>query len=246
MFLRKCPLGLVTTSTALVVTTLLIAAASAVTGENQPQSPKPIFIVGAHTALHDPGTSILNAPTMRSQWGRTLLPTNAGVEHIRHQLRLSRFHFALLLFLCGICVGAAVLCFLSSVIQHRSVSALIKDVEIAKQHASALKIQVMNRVLKDAIALSLKTENFSEAARRTAASAQRDHVLATHAEIEAKEAERIANARARAAHYEGVAAHAAPKSELGHAAIVDILRNADEWEYQVLQEAKKLAVEEAK
>jgi hypothetical protein len=130
--------------------------------------------------------------------------------------------------------------------QHRSVSALIKDAEIAAQRASARKVQEMECELKEAITLSLKTDNFSEAARQTAATTRRDQVLAMHAEIEEKEAERIATARARAAYYEGMAAHAAPKSGLEHAAIVDILRNADEWEYQVLQEAKKLAVEESK
>jgi hypothetical protein len=71
-------------------------------------------------------------------------------------------------------------------------------------------------------------------------------MLAASAQIANKEADRLANGKARAAHYEEVAAYASPKSEVSHAAIVDILRKADEWEYLVLQEAKKLAVEESR
>jgi len=180
---------------------------------------------------------------MVSRWERAVVPTNARVEHFRRRLRLSRFHFAGLLVLCGFFIGAVVLSVLSCVFRYRSVSALIKGAEIAVQRASARKIQDMERELKEGIALSLKTDGFSEAARQAAATAGRDGILAAHAAVEAKEAERLANARARAAHYEGVAAYAAPRSELGHAAIVEILREADEWEYKVLQEAKRLAIE---
>jgi hypothetical protein len=100
-----------------------------------------------------------------------------------------------------------------------------------------------DKEFREALALFLKTDNFSDIACRTAAAMTRGEMLAISARITDKEAERLASAKARAAHYENLAAYASVESGLDPAAIVEILQKADQWEYRVLQEAKKIATE---
>ncbi len=202
-------------------------------------------------ASHKPTKSLVQEITNHRSAAKAsgtahLIPTNADVEHFRHGLGLSRFHFALLLSVCGAGGTLLVLVFLSYMFQCRSVAVAMKDAEIAAKRASALKVHEMERELKEAIALSLKTESFSEAACETTAAVRRDELLSAHAEIEAKEAERLINAKIRAAHFERLAAQASARSGMGHAELVHILRQADEWEFRVLQAAKKLATEVSK
>jgi|GEM_PF-3803203 len=236
----------------LLAATLFIAVASATKADNAHRPAAPTQSSGAPpTDSQKPTKSLVqektnNKSAVKADGDTHFTPTNADVEHFRHSLRLSRFHFALLLLLCGACGSGVVLVVLSSVFQSRSVSAANRDAECAAKRASGRKVQEMERELQEAFTLALKTENFSEAACQAAAAARRDEVLFAHAQIAAKEAERLLNVKIHAAHFEKLAAQASSRSEMGHAALVDILRRADEWEFRVLQAAKKLALEESK
>ena len=95
--------------------------------------------------------------------------------------------------------------------------------------------------LENAVALSLKTQEFSDAACEAAALAQLDHLLTVHAQIEMKEAQRQLQSKKREAHYAQLAKYTAANSSLDEAKIIEILRKADEWEYRVLEEAKAIA-----
>jgi hypothetical protein len=97
--------------------------------------------------------------------------------------------------------------------------------------------------LESAIALKLKTDDFSDAACRLAAMARRDAILAAHAEIEKKTAHRLCQSDEMESFYAKVARYAARRTNFNKEQMVGILRNADEWEFRVLQEAKRQATE---
>jgi hypothetical protein len=97
--------------------------------------------------------------------------------------------------------------------------------------------------LQEAFALSFETNGFDDAACRAVAAARLDEILAAHASIETKEAERILNTKSRDIDREKKAAYAVSRCDLDKTDVIETLRGAEEWPYRVLQEAKGLAVE---
>lgn len=99
--------------------------------------------------------------------------------------------------------------------------------------------------LDQALSLQLKTGGFSDDACRAAAAARRQRILDAHSEIERKEAQRIREARAFEEGYAQTARLAGKEAAFDRRQLIDALRKAHGWEYRVLQEAKRQAVEES-
>ena len=99
--------------------------------------------------------------------------------------------------------------------------------------------------LNRALTLKLKTGDFSESACRAAAAAKRDEILAGHAEIERMAAYRLRHGKHVESYYNHIASRAARQTKLTKEELVDILHQATEWEFRVLQEAKRQATEAA-
>jgi hypothetical protein len=91
--------------------------------------------------------------------------------------------------------------------------------------------------LNQALALSLATDNFSDAACREAARQEHARILECRKAIEKVEAERRLNAKTRATEDLKIAAYGASRSNFGRDALIEILGKADEWPYRVLREA---------
>jgi hypothetical protein len=102
---------------------------------------------------------------------------------------------------------------------------------------------VWDQELQEAFALSFETNGFDDAACQAVAAARLDEILASHASIEAKEAERVVSTKVRASELEKIAAYAISRCDLDKNDVIETLRGADGWPYRVLQEAKKLSVE---
>jgi hypothetical protein len=109
--------------------------------------------------------------------------------------------------------------------------------EKRKQHAARIRSQWDKR-LKDAFALAIATQNFSEAACRDAASAAVDDILEKREAIEGDEAERVLKSKERELEYARIAEHGATTSDYDADVIVQMLRDMDEWPYRVLREAQ--------
>ncbi len=97
--------------------------------------------------------------------------------------------------------------------------------------------------LQEAFALSFETNGFDDAACRAVAAARRDEILASHASIEAKEAERILSTKSRDTERDKKAAYAISRCDLDKTDVTETLRGAEEWPYRVLKEAKNLSAE---
>lgn len=107
----------------------------------------------------------------------------------------------------------------------------------------SLSRQTLQQDLDHALTLAVKTDNFSESFCRAAAAAKRPEILAVHSQTEKREVERLHHASYFEGYYRRVARYAASRTGIEKARIVEMMRQAHVWEYRVLQEAKRLAVE---
>ena len=98
---------------------------------------------------------------------------------------------------------------------------------------------------EEALALSLATDGFSDAACRMRAINGLNEVLEVASKIEADESKRRTTSLKTEAKYARIAKYAARRCPMDEQTIIDMLRAADEWPYRVLQMAKKLQQEEA-
>ncbi|MDT8067953.1 MAG: hypothetical protein ROO76_07265 [Terriglobia bacterium] len=92
--------------------------------------------------------------------------------------------------------------------------------------------------LQDALALKLATDNFSDAACWDAAHDGQKEILDRRAVIEDAEAARLLDSKNRDTQYRRIASHAVLLCDLTEEAVIDMLRNADVWDYRVLREAE--------
>ncbi len=113
-----------------------------------------------------------------------------------------------------------------------------RNAENAQQLAIERQNDADDKRAHAAIALSLATDNFSDPACWDAAHDGLDKILARREAIEDAEAARRLNAKKHKDDYLRIAARAASTSDFSEAAIVEILRKADEWDYRMLREAE--------
>jgi hypothetical protein len=98
--------------------------------------------------------------------------------------------------------------------------------------------------IKKAIALSLSTGDFSDPACLAIARHQRDEILKDARKYEAAEAARLLRAKDRKEEDCKAAAEWVKHSDLSETEILNVLQNADMWDYRLLLAAKALAQKE--
>jgi hypothetical protein len=110
-------------------------------------------------------------------------------------------------------------------------------------HRRARLHEHFRQLVERALTLRLQTDNFSEDACHAAAAAKREQLLAGHAEIEKRAAGRLREAHSLGVSHKKAAKYAGREAALEQVELIKTLRNAEEWEYRVLQEAKRQALE---
>lgn len=111
-------------------------------------------------------------------------------------------------------------------------------VEEERYRAIANRKKLLLKQAHAAIALSLATDNFSRAACWDAAHDAREAILKRRNAIEDTEAARRLNRNQREEEYNEIAVCASETCDLSRDEVIEILRNADAWEYRVLREAE--------
>ena len=92
--------------------------------------------------------------------------------------------------------------------------------------------------IEDAVSLWLATDEFSLSCCHNTAEEHLDSLLANSEEIERKEAQRLLEIEDRKMEYMRLAILASSKSKLRDEQIYYILKQADEWPFDLLEEAK--------
>ena len=94
-----------------------------------------------------------------------------------------------------------------------------------------------DKQLREALALWIETENFSEAVSAASAAKKLEETLADAPRIQGRQAERLLRMKDIEEQYRRIAAYAAPRCYIDEDRIIEILTCADEWPYWVLLDA---------
>jgi hypothetical protein len=126
----------------------------------------------------------------------------------------------------------------SALIVLTCISCILNQERIEREQAQSRVSTRRHKRLHSALALKLDTDNFSEAACRETAHENLDRILKRREAIQDAEAQRLLQIKAHEQEYRNIAAYAAWISDLPETEVIELLRQAEAWEYRVLREAE--------